>query len=93
MGHIEEAPDTPAGRQRLTQPLGGLLTFVAVFAVLAFAAGLIAWGLGSGGPSYPGLGSFPQCVNADINGVGYQANGPLLAGLKPGVISGVGSTV
>jgi Protein of unknown function (DUF2975) len=93
MGRIDETLDTSAGRRRLTQPLGGLLTFLAAIAVLAIAAGFIASGFRSGGPSYAGLGPFPQCVGANINGVGYQAHGPLLAGLKPGVMSGVGSTV
>jgi hypothetical protein len=91
MGRIEETPDTPAGRRWLTQPLGGLLAFLVTLVVLAIAIGFIAFG--SGGLPYPGLGSVPQCVNVTTNGVGVQSNGPLLAGLKPGVTSGVNGTV
>ena len=83
--------DSVAGRRRLVQPLGGIVLFAGVLALLALLFAGVGTVTGSGMPvvlplSYPAGGWQPVCADASINGMSFNGNGPTLVG-APGVTS------
>jgi hypothetical protein len=83
--------DSVAGRRRLVQPLGGIVLFVGLLALLALLFAGIGAVTGSGMPavlplSYPAGGWQPVCADASINGMSFSGDGPTLVG-APGVTS------
>jgi hypothetical protein len=77
--------DSEAGRRRLVQPLGGIVLFVGVLALVALLFSGIDTVTGSGTGvvlplSYPAGGWQPVCANANINGMSLNGNGPTLVG-------------
>ena len=77
--------DSVAGRRRLVQPLGGIVLFVGVLALLALLFAGIGTVTGSGMPtvlplSYPAGGWQPVCADANINGMSFNGDGPTLVG-------------
>ena len=79
------AADTVEGRRRLVQPLGGIVLFVGVLALVALLFTGIGTVTGSGMGavlplSYPAGGWQPVCADANINGMSLDGNGPTLVG-------------
>ena len=79
--------DSVAGRRRLVQPLGGIVLFVGLLALLALLYAGIGTAIGSGMQvelplSYPAGGWQPVCADASINGMSFNGNGPALAGAR-----------
>jgi hypothetical protein len=77
--------DSAAGRRWLVQPLGGIVLFVGVLALvgLLFAGIGTVTGSGAGAVlplSYPAGGWQPVCADANINGMSINGNGPTLVG-------------
>ena len=77
--------DSVAGRRRLVQPLGGIVLFAGVLALLALLLTGIGTVTGSGSGavlplSYPSGGWQPVCVDANINGMSFDGDGPTLVG-------------
>ena len=77
--------DSVAGRRRLVQPLGGIVLFVGVLALVALLFAGIGTVTGSGMPtvlplSYPAGGWQPVCADASINGMSLNGDGPTLVG-------------
>lgn len=90
----EQDPDSSQARRRMTQPLTGLLIFLGGLIGLSFVAFLITAAIGRGTVTFLGFGTGPLCVPASISGPGIQwGPEPLIAGLRPGMTAGVGSTV
>lgn len=87
--------DSVEGRRRLVQPLGGIVLFIGVLALVAllFAGIGTVTGSGTGAVlplSYPAGGWQPVCADANINGMSFNGDGPTLVG-APGTTS-VGGT-
>jgi hypothetical protein len=83
--------DSVADRRWLVQPLGGIVLFVGVLALLALLFAGIGTVTGSGTPavlplSYPAGGWQPVCTDASINGMSFDGDGPTLVG-APGMTS------
>jgi hypothetical protein len=93
MGATAELPDTDRARRRLTQPLGGLLYFFAVFVagIVFIALGSLAFG--SQDMSILGVGRGPACVDVYTNGVTMTSTDPTIVGLRPGASSGIEGTI
>jgi len=87
-----ELPDSDEARRKLTQPLSGLFSFIAVLLAGAAGAALLALALGAGGITVFGLGGGPACATAPINGVSVNSTTEL-SGIRPGATAGTGSTV
>lgn len=85
-------PDSDEARRKLTQPLNGLFSFIAVVLAAVAGAALVALALGAGGITIFGLGGGPACVTAPINGVSVDST-TALSGIRPGATAGTGSTV
>jgi hypothetical protein len=91
MGDRRVPADSEAGRRRLVQPLGGIVLFVGVLALVALLFAGIGTVTGSGAGvvlplSYPAGGWQPVCADASINGMSFNGNGPTLVG-APGTTS------
>jgi len=90
-GYRRVPADSVAGRRRLVQPLGGIVLFVGVLALLALLFSGIGTVTGSGMSavlplSYPAGGWQPVCADASINGMSFNGDGPTLVG-APGATS------
>ena len=77
--------DSVAARRRLVQPLGGIVLFLGVLALVVLVYAGIGTAIGSGMPvelplSYPAGGWQPVCADANINGMSLDGNGPTLVG-------------
>jgi hypothetical protein len=91
MGDRRVPADSEAGRRRLVQPLGGIVLFVGVLALVALLFAGIGTVTGSGAGvvlplSYPAGSWQPVCADASINGMSFNGNGPTLVG-APGTTS------
>ena len=77
--------DNVTDRRRLVQPLGGIVLFVGVLALVALLYAGIGTAIGGGMPvelplSYPAGGWQPVCADASINGMSFNGNGQTLVG-------------
>jgi hypothetical protein len=77
--------DSVTDRRRLVQPLGAIVLFVGVLALVALLFSGIGTVTGSGTGvvlplSYPAAGWQPVCADASINGMSFNGNGPTLVG-------------
>ena len=81
--------DNVTDRRRLVQPLGGIVLFVGVLALVALLFAGLGSVTGSGMQvqlpwSYPAGGWQPVCADANINGMSLDGNGPTLVGAPEG---------
>ena len=79
--------DNVTDRRRLVQPLGGIVLFLGVLALLALLFTGIGTFTGSGMGavlplSYPAGGWQPACADANINGMSFNGDGPTLVGAR-----------
>jgi hypothetical protein len=88
-----ELPDSDEARRKLTQPLGGVLYFLAVLATGIALIGLGSLAFGATDISILGVGRGPACVDAYLNGISMTGEGPTIIGLRPGASNGTGGTV
>src|ERR1700722_19165219 len=77
--------DSVTDRRRLVQPLGGIVLFVGVLALVALLFAGLGTITGSGMQvqlplSYPAGGWQSVCADASINGMSLNGNGPTLVG-------------
>lgn len=84
-GNRRVPADNVADRRRLVQPLGGIVLFVGVLALLALLYAGIGTMTGSGMTAalplgYPAGGWQPVCADANINGMSFNGDGPTLVG-------------
>lgn len=93
MRATQELPDSDEARRKLTQPLGGVLYFFAVFIAGIVLIGFGSLAFGAGNMSVFGIGRGSACVDAYLNGISLTGTGPTIIGLRPGASSGTGGTV
>jgi hypothetical protein len=93
VGATAELPDTDKARRKLTQPLGGVLYFLAVLVAGIMFIGLGSLAFGSQDMSILGVGRGPACVDTDLNGISMTGTDPTIVGLRPGASSGTGGTI
>ena len=77
--------DSVTDRRRLVQPLGGIVLFVGVLALVALLFAGLGSVTGSGMQvqlplSYPAGGWQPVCADASLNGMSFNGNGQTLVG-------------
>ena len=77
--------DNVTDRRRLVQPLGGIVLFVGVLALVALLFAGLGSVTGSGMQvqlplSYPAGGWQPVCADASLNGMSFNGNGQTLVG-------------
>ena len=77
--------DSVEGRRRLVQPLGGIVLFVGVLALVALLFAGLSTVTGGGMQvelplSYPAGGWQPVCADASLNGMSFNGNGQTLVG-------------
>lgn len=78
---LDVAPD-----RKLTQPLGGAVSFILTFAVGLLVVALLLIPLNHGFSLF-GFGSGPACANVSLNGLSQNSTGSVLAHMKPGTFS------
>ena len=93
MPRTAELPESDEARRKLTQPLGGVLYFLAVLTVGIALIGLGSLAFGATDISILGVGRGPACVDAYLNGISMTGEGPTIIGLQPGASNGTGGTV
>jgi Protein of unknown function (DUF2975) len=88
-----ELPESDEARRKLTQPLGGVLYFLALLTTAIALIGLGSLAFGATDISILGVGRGPACVDAYLNGISMTGEGPTITGLRPGASNGTGGTV
>lgn len=78
---LDAAPD-----RKLTQPLGGAVSFILIFAAVLLAAALLLIPLNHGFSLF-GFGSGSACTNVWLNGLAQNDTGNVLAHMKPRTFS------